>query len=139
MDHYEYGELLKTLDTKMQNISNIVRPTEIKKRLDEIEAMENDQDFWNDAANAATIQKEKTQLERKLDKFNKASSTLSDAEDLYDMAKEEKDDETIDTLFSEADSLEENVNQMEVEVMLSGEHDANSAILSNPPGAGVTF
>jgi peptide chain release factor 2 len=138
MDHYEYGELLKTLDTKMQNISNIVRPAEIKKRLDEIEAMENDQDFWNDAANAAIIQKEKTQLERKLDKFDKASSTLSDAEDLYEMAKEEKDDETIDTLFSEADSLEENVNQMEVEVMLSGEHDANSAILSIHPGAGGT-
>lgn len=138
MDHYEYGELLKTLDTKMQNISNIVRPTEIQKRLDEIEALENEQDFWNDAANAANIQKEKTQLERKLEKFNKASNMLSDAEDLYDMAKEEKDDDTIDMLFSEADSLNEGVNQMEVEVMLSGEHDANSAILSIHPGAGGT-
>jgi len=138
MDHYEYSELLKTLDTKMQNISNIVRPKEIQTRLDEIEALENEQDFWNDAANAATIQKEKTQLERKLDKFNKASSMLSDAEDLYEMAKEEKDDETIETLFGEADSLDESVNQMEVEVMLSGEHDANSAILSIHPGAGGT-
>jgi len=138
MDHYEYSELLKTLDTKMQNISNIVRPQDIQTRLNEIEVMENDQDFWNDAANAATIQKEKTQLERKLDKFNKASSTLSDAEDLYEMAKEEKDDDTIETLFGEADSLDESVNQMEVEVMLSGEHDANSAILSIHPGAGGT-
>ena len=138
MDHYEYSELLKTLDTKMQNISNIVRPQDIQTRLNEIEVMENDQDFWNDAANAATIQKEKTQLERKLDKFNKASSTLNDAEDLYEMAKEEKDDDTIETLFGEADSLDESVNQMEVEVMLSGEHDANSAILSIHPGAGGT-
>ena len=65
----------------MRNISNIVKPTQIQARLDEIEAMENEQDFWNDAANAANIQKEKTQLERKLAKFKKAAGMLSDADD----------------------------------------------------------
>ncbi len=138
MDHYEYGELLKTLSTKMQNISNIVKPDDIQTRLSEIEALENEQDFWNDAAKAAEIQKEKTQLERKLQKFQAASGMLEDAADLYEMAKEEKDDETIDTLFSEADKLNDGVNAMEIEVMLSGEHDANSAILSIHPGAGGT-
>ena len=45
MDHYEYGELLKNLNAKMQNISDIVKPDEIQKRLDEIETLENEQDF----------------------------------------------------------------------------------------------
>ncbi len=138
MDHYEYGELLKTLNTKMQNISNIVKPDDIRARLSEIEGLENEQDFWNDAAKAAQVQKEKTQLERKLEKFEKASGMLEDAVDLYEMAKEEKDDETIETLFNEADSLNSSVNSMEIEVMLSGEHDANNAILSIHPGAGGT-
>ena len=138
MDHYEYGELLKTLSTKMQNISNIVRPEDIQTRLGEIEALENEQDFWNDAAKAAEVQKEKTQLERKLLKFQAASGMLEDASDLYEMAKEEKDDETVETLFGEADKLNDGVNDMEIEVMLSGEHDANSAILSIHPGAGGT-
>ena len=138
MDHYEYGELLKTLSTKMQNISNIVRPEDIQTRLGEIEAQENEQDFWNDAAKAAEVQKEKTQLERKLLKFQAASGMLEDASDLYEMAKEEKDDETVETLFGEADKLNDGVNDMEIEVMLSGEHDANSAILSIHPGAGGT-
>ncbi len=138
MDHYEYGELLKTLNTKMQNISNIVKPEEIEARLGEIEVLENEQDFWNDAAQAAQVQKEKTQLERKLEKFKKASGVLEDAADLYEMAKEEKDDETVETLFAEADELKNSVNSMEIEVMLSGEHDANNAILSIHPGAGGT-
>lgn len=138
MDHYEYGELLKNLATKMQNISNIVRPDEIQTRLDEIETLESDQDFWNDAAHAAIIQKEKTQLERKLSKFKTAAGRLEDANDLYEMAKEENDEETVTMLFGEADELNDSVNQMEVEVMLSGEHDANSAILSIHPGAGGT-
>jgi len=138
MDHYEYSELLKTLETKMQNIENIVRPDEISARLSEISELENGQDFWNDASAAAVIQKEKTQLERKLEKFETASGALKDASELYDMAKEEKDDETVETLFSESDELNEGVNAMEVEVMLSGEHDANSAILTVHPGAGGT-
>ena len=138
MDHYEYSELLKTLSTKMKNIENIVKPEEIQTRLNEIETLENSQDFWNDATAAGIIQKEKTQLERKLEKFGQAAGKLEDASELYEMAKEEKDDESIEMLFEEAHELEESVQQMEIEVMLSGEHDANSAILSIHPGAGGT-
>ncbi len=138
MDHYEYSELLKTLSTKMKNIENIVKPKDIQIRLNEIETLENSQDFWNDATAAGIIQKEKTQLERKLEKFGQASGKLEDASELYEMAKEEKDDESIEMLFQEAHELDESVQQMEIEVMLSGEHDANSAILSIHPGAGGT-
>ena len=138
MDHYEYTELLKTLTTKMSNITGVVQPQKIKARLEEIEALENSQDFWNDAANAAAVQKEKTQLERKLDKYATASDALSDADELYEMGKEEGDDETIETLFAEADGLEEMVRTMEIEMLLSGEHDANNAIVTIHPGAGGT-
>ena len=64
MDHYEYTELLKTLTTKMQNVTGVVRPDEINARLSEIETLENSDGFWNDATAAGAIQKEKTQLER---------------------------------------------------------------------------
>ena len=138
MDHYEYGELLKTLKTKMKNITGVVQPDAIKKRLDEIKALENSQDFWNDAANAAVVQKEKTQLERKLAKYETAAGALTDAADLYEMAKDENDEETVQTLFDEADGLENNVRTMEIEMLLSGPNDSNNAIISIHPGAGGT-
>ncbi len=138
MDHYEYSELLKTLQTKMANIASVVRPADIEARLKEIEALENSDGFWNDAANAAIVQKEKTQLERKLKKFNVAFNALNDAEELYEMGKEEGDDDTIEMLFSEADSLNESVKSMEVSMLLSSPNDANNAIVSIHPGAGGT-
>jgi len=49
MDAYEYGELLKVLQNKMNNITNITKPDEIKARLSEIEQMQQDAEFWNDA------------------------------------------------------------------------------------------
>ena len=46
LDSYEYNELLKKLQTKVENIGSIVKPEEIKARLKEIEATEQDPDFW---------------------------------------------------------------------------------------------
>jgi len=138
VDHYEYTELLKTLSLKMDNIKGVVKPDTITARLSEIETMENEQDFWNDAQHAGTIQKEKTQLERRLERFNDASQALTDAHELYEMAKEENDDETIEGLYNDAAALEDRVLKMEITVMLSGPQDANNAIISIHPGAGGT-
>lgn len=138
MDNYEYTELLKNVAIKMDNITGVIEPEKIKKRLKEIDELENVQDFWNDAENAAKIQKEKTQLQRKLSKYNKAKNAVDDAEELYEMAKEENDDDSIQALYSDAPSLEKLIRKMEVEVLLSGETDANNAILSIHPGAGGT-
>ncbi|MEA3228397.1 MAG: PCRF domain-containing protein, partial [Campylobacterota bacterium] len=138
MDNYEYTELLKNSAIKMENITGVVEPEKIKIRLNEIETLENQQEFWNDAQNAAKVQKEKTQLNRKLDKYMIAKDAIDDTIELYEMAKEENDDESIQTLFDDAISLEESIRKMEIEVLLSGDSDANNAIVSVHPGAGGT-
>jgi len=138
MDNYEYTELLKNVTIKIQNIAGVVEPEKIKNRLKEIQEMENVQEFWNDAANAAKIQKEKTQLTRKLDKYGIAQNAVDDASELYEMAKEESDDESLEALFVDAESLQAQIRDMEIEVLLSAPTDANNAILSIHPGAGGT-
>jgi len=138
MDNYEYTELLKNLNLKIGNITGVVEPDKIKTKLLEIEELENEQEFWNDAANAAKVQKEKTQLQRKLDKFDITNNILNDANELYEMAKEENDEESIQVLYDDASSLENQIRSMEIEVLLSGDSDSNNAILSIHPGAGGT-
>ena len=138
MDDYEYTELLKNVEIKIRNIAGVVEPEKIKKRLLEIKELENNQEFWNDAANAAVVQKEKTQLQRKLDKFKVAEDAVHDAVELYDMSKDENDEESIAALYHDASKLESLIRNMEIEVLLSGENDANNAILSIHPGAGGT-
>ena len=138
MDAYEYSELLKSLTNKMENITNIVKPDELQKRLDEIEQMQQDPDFWNDAAKAAKISQEKTRTERILETYNNANDALADAKEYFELAKSEKDEETLEMLFEDAENLEEHIKALEVQMMLSGEHDSNNAIVSIHPGAGGT-
>jgi peptide chain release factor 2 len=138
VDTYEYGELLKTLTTKMENITNIVKPDVLQKRLDEIAQMQQDPDFWNDAQNAGRISQEKTRTERILETYNSANDALQDALEYFELAKSEKDEETLEMLFEDAETLQERINALEVQMMLSGEHDSNNAIVSIHPGAGGT-
>ena len=138
MDNYEYTELLKNITIKMNNITGVVEPDKLQARLDEIEELESNQDFWNDASHAAKIQKEKTQCERKLNKYSIAKNAIEDAKELYEMAKEENDEESINECFDGAEDLEQQILNMEMEVLLSEEMDSNNAILSIHPGAGGT-
>ena len=138
MDAYEYSELLKSLTIKMDNIKNIVKPDELKERLKEIEEMQQDPDFWNDAANAGKISQEKTKAERILATYNNAYDAVHDASEYFELSKSENDEETLEMLYEDAENLEESTNALEVQMMLSGEHDGANAIVSIHPGAGGT-
>jgi len=138
MDAYEYSELLKSLSKKMDNIKNIVKPDALQTRLHEIETMQQDQDFWNDASYAAKISQEKTKAERILATYTNANDAVTDAQEYFEMAKSEKDEDTLEMLYDDADSLTLSTNALEVQMMLSGEHDGNNAIVTIHPGAGGT-
>jgi peptide chain release factor 2 len=138
MDNYEYTQLLKTLSQKLSNIESILKPNEIEQRLNQITQMEQDPSFWSNQDKATTISKEKNMLLSKKTKFTKAKDSITDAQELYQMAIDENDEETIEMLFSEASHLEELIKQTEIEVMLSNQEDSLNAIISIHPGAGGT-
>ncbi len=138
MDAYEYSELLKLLNTKLNNIKGILKPDILNKRLEEIKNEEASQDFWNDVENATKIGIEKNRILGKLNKFNKAFDSLTGTNELYEMATAEKDDETLEMLYEEASDLENLIKSTEISVMLSNPDDSSNAIVSIHPGAGGT-
>ena len=138
MDAYEYSELIKKLTIKIENIKNIVKPETIESRLKEIENMEQEPSFWSDAKSASKISQEKNRKARILKDYRDANSSVLDAHEFFDMAKSERDDETLEMLYDEAGTLSENISALEVQMMLNGEHDSNNAIVSIHPGAGGT-
>ena len=138
MDAYEYSELLKKLNIKIDNIKNIVKPNDVENRLKEISDMQEDSDFWSDAKRASVVSQEKTKLERLLEKYNVARLAVEDAVEYFDMAKSESDEETLSMLYDDAENLNMSINALEVQIMLNGEHDNNNAIISIHPGAGGT-
>lgn len=138
MDAYEYSELLKLLNTKLKNITGILKPDDLNNRLKEIETLESSQDFWSNIENATKVGIEKNRILSKLSKFNKANDALTGTNDLYELASEEKDDDTFELLYEEANDLNNLIKSTEISVMLSNPDDSSNAIVSIHPGAGGT-
>jgi peptide chain release factor 2 len=138
MDAYEYTELIKSLTIKIENITHILKPDSLQMRLDAIDQMQQAPDFWSDATHAGKISQEKTKLERKLTTYRRAKDAVEDAKEYFELAQMEEDQESLEMLYEDASSLQESTHALEVTMMLSGEHDSNSAIVSIHPGAGGT-
>jgi peptide chain release factor 2 len=138
VDAYEYGELLKSLEIKMENIRRIVKPDTLQQRLDEISQLQQNPAFWNDAETAGKVSQEKTRTERVLATYASAHDALRDAVEYFELSKEEGDEETLEMLYEDAPTLEARTQALEIQMMLSGPHDSNSAIVTIHPGAGGT-
>lgn len=138
MDSYEYKELLKELTIKVKNIENIIKPEELKEKIEKISEEQNDPKLWEDAKKASNLAKEKSRASALLGKWQKAKNILNDNFELFALAESENDLETITSLFDDAKELEQEINNLEILVMLSDEDDMKNAIVSIHPGAGGT-
>jgi peptide chain release factor 2 len=82
--------------------------------------------------------REKSHLERELQFFDETDRRLSDAEVLLELAREADDVETAREAAERVEELRERLEEAELRRLLSGEHDACSAIVSINAGAGGT-
>ena len=95
-------------------------------------------DFWNNNERAQEVLKERTLLQKLVTDWSSADRGLEDAQVLIELGEESEDQETLPEVRGLLLDLEKRIGQMEFARMLSGEHDANSAIVSINAGAGGT-
>lgn len=94
--------------------------------------------FWDDANNAAKIQKEKSVLEDVVGTFTKIRQLYDDFDVLCDMAKAENDEGSAAEAVEVYQQFMTEFNQAEQKVLLSEEVDPNNAIVTINAGAGGT-
>ena len=94
--------------------------------------------FWDNQQEAQRISKEKSYLEKKINKWNKAEMALEDLDILVELAEDEGDDSLFKDIRDNIKHLQNTFTGIEVETLLSGDVDLNNAIVSIHPGAGGT-
>lgn len=138
MDDFEYSEIIKSLKIKIENIDKIIKPTSLRKRLEEIIKQEQKDGFWDNIEEATKLQKEKNKVETIYNKFIITKQEFQDSVDMYEIATLEEDTEILEDLFGEVNALQDKVSKLEISTMLSDENDGLNAIVSIHPGAGGT-
>jgi len=82
--------------------------------------------------------KERTFLSGRLESYKSLLTDLEDSELLVEMAEEEGDEKTLSEVESQVAPLTGRIHDFSLDMMLDGEQDANSAIVSINAGAGGT-
>lgn len=108
-----------------------------KDRLVEISELESLDGFWEDAANAAKIQKEKSILSQSVNKYENVSTMFEDFEALCEFV-DDGDVESADEAVQVFENLKPALEEAEQQSLLSEETDPNNAIISINAGAGGT-
>lgn len=109
----------------------------MSREIDRLEEISGLQGFWDDAAEARKTLKKLSDLKGGVEPFAKLQSRVSD---LVELAELIEDDESSDAaeLRSELEAIEADYARLELETLLSGEHDASNAIMEINAGAGGT-
>ncbi|MCK5478010.1 MAG: PCRF domain-containing protein, partial [Methylococcales bacterium] len=99
------------------------------ERLVEVLRELEDPQVWNDPAQAQALGKERGILESIVNTITELEQGLTDAEELLEMAVEDNDEETVETVVEDLQVFEKKVAELEFRRMFSGEMDANNAFL----------
>ncbi len=108
------------------------------ERLNEVNQLAEDPAIWNDAEKAQSLGREKKSLEGVVLILLKVSNGLKDAQELFEMARAEDDDETLLAVKSDAELIEKDVAHLEFRRMFSNAMDPNNCFLEFQSGSGGT-
>ena len=109
-----------------------------KERLEEVLGELEDPAVWNEPDRAQALGRERSSLEDVVLGLEQLTSGLADGADLLEMAVEEGDEETVDSIADDVESYIKQVETLEFRRMFSGEMDANNAFLDIQAGSGGT-
>jgi peptide chain release factor 2 len=129
-------EQLKGVTQRVDAIEGYLKIREKRIQLAEEELKTQDPGFWDNPKDAEAKMKVIRGIKYWVEKFESLQAMLDDLSVLFEFEKEgEASSEEVETQFN---FLSENLEELELKNMLSGEEDALSAVLQITAGAGGT-
>lgn len=113
--------------------------SKIEKELKDLEDETVKEEFWQKpSADTSKVLDKIKQLKGKVEKFKKIENEVTNLKDLTELANMEDDEEVAKEILKSTKQLEGDLENLQLETLLSGKYDRNNAILTLHPGAGGT-
>ncbi len=111
---------------------------DLEQQIGQLEVKMNASDFWNDTQEAQKILKEIKILKTKTDRYHEIKTLSEDLFVLLELLEMDPSEENESEFTRDMQRLEHLTETFILDTLLTGEYDANNAILSIHPGAGGT-
>lgn len=124
-------ELLKEAGYSLDILSAREELLSIEKELEK-------EEVYTNLQKSADYSRKAQAIRNKIEAFDKAQKTITDAEDILVLAEEEDDDSFMAEVEEELKDAEEVIKVMSIQALLRGKYDSSSAIMTLHAGAGGT-
>lgn len=138
MDFDSIKLFLQELKEKIDTLKDAIKINNKKEKLSELEKFTLQDGFWNDTENSSKILSEMKILKSDIAKYEAVEKEYEDAATYLMLAEEENDNESFKEARNIANTLQLDLDKLEVSTLLSDEYDRNNAIVTIHPGAGGT-
>ena len=129
---------------------NLFDISNLEKQLAELEKQTMQDGFWNDSKNSSIILQKIKTIKNKVEKYNTISNEIDSLIEMsniiieeakinnQDVHTDENNNELVYDILKGTKSLQNEIDDLEIETLLSGKYDINNAIVTIHPGAGGT-
>ena len=133
-----YKQKLNDIKPALDNLADSLNLEGLRNELERYQAMQEAPGFWDDPEKSQKIVMKSKQAENKVNRYAKMVSTWEDLITICEMAAEEDDDSMLPELKDGFDFLTAEMENCRLETLLTGNYDANNALMSFHAGAGGT-
>ena len=121
-----------------RTLGGIFESNNIKAKLDNLNNIIAEKDFWKDNNKVKKTVKKKKHFETIIDLFYSLEKELENLKDIYNLAKEESEEEIIIDCSGKIKEINDKIKKTQISCFLSGENDSLDIYLEIHAGAGGT-
>lgn len=136
LDQFKYT--LSQLEPTLVEIKASLNIADKQQRINELNMYMEAPDFWNDVEKSQKISRELKELQDTLKGFSELETRYEEMQILIEMGYEEDDASVIPEIQELLDAFSEELEELRITTLLSGEYDACSATVKLNAGAGGT-
>ena len=138
IEYDEYKQKLQALEPTLRELEKALGIPKDRQELKNLQAETEQDGFWNNIEHSQKVSQQIKRLEHRIKKYDRLVSEWEDTVTLCEMAQEEDDASLLPEVTAGYDNLEKEISERRLAALLSGEYDANNAILTFHAGAGGT-
>jgi peptide chain release factor 2 len=125
----DYSDDLRDLRRRLEEAARYLDIEASRKRLAELEPELSRPDLWSDPGSAQAMSREYAALKDDVELVGSLERRLSDAEVLYELAREEGDSSVAAELDASVSDLSGELRRLELRSLFIGEHDERDAVV----------
>jgi len=138
IEYDSYKQKLLALEPQLDKLAAALDLGAARREVEELEEKAGDPNFWNDLEASQKVLRRTKQLKNKLENHARLVGQWEDLTTLVEMAMEEDDASLLPEITEGYAALETSLEEANLTTLLTGEYDANNAIISLHAGAGGT-